>query len=81
MVTYKCDGCGKEVKENEIDTMIICKQTIDYCRGCRVQVNRLKTAYIKSRNYYEEEFYKNIEEAEKNIYIKWKKKIKQKQTN
>lgn len=72
MVSYECDICRKKVKEDELETLILFKRSIDYCKNCKDKAMKIKKTLIKSRNYYEKEMYKNLEIAEKNILSKGK---------
>lgn len=76
MICYECDICRKAVKEDELETLILYKKSIDYCKNCKDKAESLKKAFLKSANYYNREFYKNLEEAEQNIFLRWKKNLK-----
>lgn len=70
MVTYRCDICHRKVKEEELETLILYKRSIDYCDKCATKANAIKNALKKSIRFYYNELDKQIQEAEKNILLR-----------
>jgi hypothetical protein len=69
MIIYKCDLCNKEV--SKIESLILYKQTVDYCSDCIQKAKVIRNAMKHSIEFYKVEADKNIEEAEENILEKY----------
>lgn len=65
-----CDFCKK--RKDNIDTLVLYSQTIDYCKDCEPIVNKLKKQFKKNIKYYEEEKDKQIKQTEKFLIEKFK---------
>lgn len=70
MIIYKCDICKKQV--DHIDSIVLYKTKLDYCKNCETKANKIKKAMANSITYYKSEADKQILEAENNILGRYK---------
>lgn len=65
-----CDFCKK--RKDNIDTLVLYSQTIDYCKDCEPIVIKLKKQLKKSIKYYEDEKDRQLKQTEKFLIEKFK---------
>lgn len=70
MIIFKCDLCKKKVEK--IDSIVLYKSKIDYCKNCEAKANKIKKAVVKSINYHKEQADKEIEKSENVILGRYK---------
>jgi len=49
MIIFKCDICGKQT--NKLDSIVLYKKGIDYCKDCKKEVTKLQKDYKKEIDY------------------------------
>lgn len=65
MIIYKCDICKN--KTNSIDTIVLYKEKLDYCKECKAKANKIKRAMKNSLQYYNKKMDEELREVEKSI--------------
>lgn len=70
MIIFKCDLCKKKVEK--IDSIVLYKTKLDYCKECKDKIKDIKRAMKTSIDYFNKEANKKIIQAEKEIIIRYK---------
>ena len=74
MIIQKCDICLKTVKR--LETIIIYKQSIDYCNKCKSKIEDIIEKFKKDANFEKELMYANLKRKEKDYIKQIKKEIR-----
>lgn len=74
MIIQKCDICLKTVKS--LETIIIYKQSIDYCSKCKNKIEDIIEKFKKDANFEKELMYANLKRKEKDYIRQIKKEIR-----
>ena len=70
MIINKCDLCGKIVLQ--LDTIVLYKESFDYCRGCKKEAEQIINEYKKEVTYEAVMLDSRLKSKEKNILHKIK---------
>lgn len=70
MIIQKCDLCGKTV--SCLDTIILYKQSFDYCKDCKEEAEKIINEYEKEVTYEAVTLDSRLKSKEKNILHKIK---------
>lgn len=70
MIIFKCDLCNQ--KAEKIDSIVLYKTKLDYCKDCKNKVSKIQKALKTSITYFKNEAQKNIAKAEKEIIVRYK---------
>lgn len=74
MIIQKCDICLKTVKN--LETIIIYKQSIDYCNKCQKKVEGIVEKFKKDANFEKELMHSNLKRKERDYIRQIKKEMR-----
>ena len=70
MIINKCDLCGKTV--HHLDTIVLYKESFDYCRDCKKEAEQIISEYKKEVTYEAVMLDSRLKKKKKNILHKIK---------
>lgn len=70
MIINKCDLCGKTVMH--LDTIVLYKNSFDYCRNCKEKAEKIIDEYKKELEYEAVMLDSRLKSKERNILHKIK---------
>lgn len=65
MIIYKCDICGMQVFE--LDSIVLYRRKIDYCKDCKEQAEILKEKFRKELTERNKEYDLDLRQMETNF--------------